>query len=376
MVDRDCVSTKGTVQTFSDGADLDWTAIVSANLGLTVQWAPPGPSAWLVDFIKNSVTIAVGFIPVIGPIAAVAFPLAFTAITEPAKFESTLRSTLPQFDLAKHIEHQLKKTTSDQRSYLPDSWKKSIEAGGGLFAPVTKVPGTSDPALFRAPVPAPPVIEPKPTTRPTAVPDAKQSPRPKEEATVYSVPLPKPKQQFSMAALKRRLDQKKTIRDSGQDIQPGESINQVKESDITPNAPQRIIILNYSQTGQVVGDTFEGQDNPNLEAPERIPLSGLVTSAQFQLADRILRRSGEGSAFTSDTTGFMDDQPEQVIEERFPKNPPVPDTSVPENDYSWMEDYLYDLWFGSEEQTDETEANVKPDQGTEMRQEAEAEEGL
>lgn len=95
MVDQLCVSTKGNVQKFSDGADIDWTTIVNANFGLTVQWAPPNPSAWLVGFIKNSVTIALGFIPFIGPIAAVAFPLAFTAITDPASFEATLRSTLP-----------------------------------------------------------------------------------------------------------------------------------------------------------------------------------------------------------------------------------------------------------------------------------------
>lgn len=368
MVDSACVSTKGHVQTFSDSADIDWTAIVKSNFGLTVQWAPPNPSAWLVDFIKNSLTIAVGFVPIIGPIAAVAFPLAFTAITDPASFEATLRSTLPQVELAKHIEYQLQKSTRDQRSYLSDSWKKSIEAGGGLLLPPAKLPDTSD-ATPSGPVPAPPAIKPEATKQPPPVPEVKQPPKPKQE---YNPPLPKPKQGFSMDEFKRRFGKKEVVRDSVKVSPTTEQVNQAKESDIPPAPPQRITMLDdgSSRVDSMEGGLPAGQDDPNLKTLENPLLGDLVISAQFQFADQVLRQSGEGSAFTH-TTESADDPPEEVIGEQFPENPLVPDESIPENNYSWMDDYLYDIWFGSEEQTDEIEAEADLEQETEMDQETE-----
>ena len=81
------------------------------------------------------------------------------------------------------------------------------------------------------------------------------------------------------------------------------------------------------------------------------------------------------STSTFNATDSTNDPPEEVIDELFPENPLVLDTSIPENDCSWMENYLYDLWFGSEEQTDETEVGLDLEQGTGMEQEAEEESG-
>ncbi|CAI7590405.1 unnamed protein product [Penicillium bialowiezense] len=366
MVDAACVSAKGHVQTFSDGADLSWTAIVNANFGLTVQWAPPDPSAWLVDFIKNSVTIAAGFIPIIGPIAAVAFPLAFTAITDPASFEATLRSTIPQVDLAKHIEHQLQKSTQDQRSFLSDSWRKSIDAGGGILLPPAKVPGTSEPTTSRS-VPAPPAIKPETAKQPTPVPKVKQPPKPKQE---YNPPLPKPKKNFSMEEFKMLFGKKEVVRQFVKDAPTTERISQVDESDIPPAPPQRITILDdgSSRVDSMATDPPAEQEDLNLEILESPPFGDLVISAQFQLADQILRHWGEGSAFTSNTEESTDDPPGEVIGEQFPENSLLSDETIPENNYSWMDNYLYEIWFGSEEQTDETEIEADLEQGEEMEQ--------
>ncbi|KAJ5318850.1 uncharacterized protein N7506_011554 [Penicillium brevicompactum] len=355
MVDQLCVSTKGNVQKFSDGADIDWTTIVNANFGLTVQWAPP---------IRNSVTIAAGFMPIVGPIAAVAFPLVFTAITDPASFEATLRSTIPQLDLAKHIEYQLQKSTQDQRSYLSDSWRKSIQGGGGLFLPPTKVPGTSDTTSSRS-IPVPQVVKPKPTIPPAPVPEVKKPSQPKTRS------------KLTEGDFKELFATKQVIRNYVQDTQSEDIITQAEESDMPPGPPQRITILDhdYPREDLILGDSFVEQKYPVLETVENEPLSDLVTSAQFQLADQIFHRSDEESTSTFNATDSTNDPPEEVIDELFPENPLVSDTSIPENDYHWMENYLYDLWFGSEEQTDETEVDLDPEQGTEMEQEAEEESG-
>ncbi|KAJ5717093.1 hypothetical protein N7488_002739 [Penicillium malachiteum] len=211
LVGPDMVSTKGNVQTFSDSADISWTTIVNANFGLTVQWAPPSPSVWLMDFIKNSVTIALGFIPVIGPIAAVAFPLAFTAIADPANFHSTLRGVLPQTKLIEHIIYQVTKSTNDQKGYLSDSWRKSIEDGGSLFTPATSA-GTKQPG------PAPPkqaldksIMVPKPVGSKASVQQAKPQGkvRAQQEPTI-SLPKPSTGKYITAEAIKRRFGSSNT----------------------------------------------------------------------------------------------------------------------------------------------------------------------
>lgn len=144
-----------------------------------------------------------------------------------------------------------------------------------------------------------------------------------------------------------------------------------------PGPPQRMTILDhdYPREDLILGDSSVEQKYPILETVEIEPLSDLVTGAQFQLADQIFHRSDEESTSTFNAMDSTNDPPEEVIDELFPENPLVSDTSIPENDYSWMKNYLYDLWFGSEEQTDETEVGLDLEQGTGMEQEAEEESG-
>ncbi|PWY90987.1 hypothetical protein BO70DRAFT_410606 [Aspergillus heteromorphus CBS 117.55] len=123
MVDRKLTPTTGAeVKKFSDSADLSWTTVAGANYGLAIQWKPPQATTWLVGFIQNSLTIAVGFIPVIGPLAAVCFPLAWTAVTNPENFESTLKWVIPVADLAMHVSEEVRKSAKEQEKYLPTGW--------------------------------------------------------------------------------------------------------------------------------------------------------------------------------------------------------------------------------------------------------------
>ncbi|KAL4790900.1 hypothetical protein BDV19DRAFT_381980 [Aspergillus venezuelensis] len=85
----------------------DWTAIASANYGLAIQWKPPQQTTSFADFIEITLTIAVGFIPVVGPLAAVCFPLAWTAIADPGAFEGTLRELIPVADLAMKVAEEI-----------------------------------------------------------------------------------------------------------------------------------------------------------------------------------------------------------------------------------------------------------------------------
>ncbi|KAJ5728917.1 uncharacterized protein N7483_003425 [Penicillium malachiteum] len=357
IVDRDMVSRKGNVQTFSDSADISWTTIVNANFGLTVQWTPPNPSAWLMDFIKNNVTIAIGFIPVIGPVAAVAFPLAFTAITDPASFNATLKSILPQTELVDHVSFRVAKSVKEQKSYLSDNWRKSIEDGGGLFAPATGASTRQpDPASSKN-ISDPPTVAPKIAESKAPVQQAKPKVKPQKEATI-SLPKPSTGKNITLEGLKQKFGSSNTAQTRTVTAEAKEAI---------PTA-QKVPILTYSQEPQAGVNPMEGDTSLSwleemyLQSAEIEPLSELVTSAQFQLADRTLRRSGEGEAFGFNTTGSTDDGPAETLAEYFPKNPPLRDENVPENDYSWMEDYLEELWSGFGEEVDDVEQETETEE--------------
>ncbi|KAJ6013708.1 hypothetical protein N7540_008299 [Penicillium herquei] len=334
-----------------------WTTIVNANFGLTVQWAPPNPSAWLMDFIKNSVTIALGFVPAIGPIAAVAFPLAFTAIADPANFHSTLRSVLLQAELIDHIIHQVTKSTNDQKGYLSDSWRKSIEDGGGLIAPATSASTKEPDPVSSKKAPEPPIVAPKAAESKAPVPQAKPKVRPQKERTI-SLPKPSTGKNITLEGLKKRFSSSNTVQTSKVTAEAGGATQKA----------QKVPILDSSQEPQAGVDSVEADTSYSwfeemyLQSAETEPLSELVTSAQFQLADRTLRRSGEGEAFGFNTTGSTDNEPAETLAEYFPKNPPVRDENVPENDYSWMEDYLEELWFGFGELADDGDRETEPEE--------------
>ncbi|KAI9043687.1 uncharacterized protein KD926_003037 [Aspergillus affinis] len=128
MVDRKLTPTTGIAQKSTDGRpDLSWTTVASANYGLSIQWKPPTPTIWLADFIRNSLTVAVGFIPVIGPLAAVCFPLTWTAIADPSNFEHTLRELAPVVDLAMQVAAEVQKSAQEQVLYMPKGWAGNVE---------------------------------------------------------------------------------------------------------------------------------------------------------------------------------------------------------------------------------------------------------
>ncbi|KAL4867845.1 hypothetical protein BDV12DRAFT_197855 [Aspergillus spectabilis] len=128
MVDRELTMAHNyqskSTESFRDSSDISWTTVAWASYGLAIRWKPPHESAWLAGFLKNVITCAVGFIPVIGPVAAVSFPLTWTAIVEPEKLVCTLRELVPMTDLVLKISEEISENSKSQKRYLPREWEK------------------------------------------------------------------------------------------------------------------------------------------------------------------------------------------------------------------------------------------------------------
>ncbi|KAE8136538.1 hypothetical protein BDV38DRAFT_283753 [Aspergillus pseudotamarii] len=306
MVDRKLTPTTGAAQNFSSSADLSWTTVAGANYGLSLQWKPPQATMWLADFIKNSLTVAIGFIPVIGPLAAVCFPLAWTAIADPASFENTLRSLIPIADLAFYVSEEIKKSAKEQKVYLPEGW--ATNAGGVFgFAPSVARSGTqpaTQPAttLKQAPVkpPAPEVVKKIESIR---------------NFKYWSLMKPVSATAAAPTTTKSKLPE----------AAAPPSIKTVKEVSIVPEVP--------------------------LKAPPKLSLDELKPSASFQLAGQALLNSGDTLA----VTGSEDDVVGEILEEILPHvsgEPEEPSVNI----YDWLNEYFgEDLDFEEEEGEGEEE---------------------
>ncbi|KAE8353395.1 hypothetical protein BDV28DRAFT_164978 [Aspergillus coremiiformis] len=126
IIDGRMVKSPKVERSYNDSTDFDWAKVASANFGLSIQWKPaPEKKDWLENFVKNSLTIAVGFIPGIGPLAAIAFPLVWTAIADPDSFIDTWRNLCPGVDLQLKLLEAIKDSAKQTREYLPDGWEKT-----------------------------------------------------------------------------------------------------------------------------------------------------------------------------------------------------------------------------------------------------------
>ncbi|KAL8784076.1 MAG: hypothetical protein Q9195_009185 [Heterodermia aff. obscurata] len=94
---------------------------MSRNPSLT----PPQKSTWQENFIRNVLTIAIGFVPGVGPLLQIAFSVGWTLVTEndPKAAFDTLKSLCPGVELADNIVSDLTRGALEIRSYLPDGWQ-------------------------------------------------------------------------------------------------------------------------------------------------------------------------------------------------------------------------------------------------------------
>ncbi len=104
--------------------DFDWKSIANASFGLDLQWKPCQKSTWIESFLKNAITYGSGFVPVMGPLLCVAFPLVWTAIFDPDSFFAEFKTVFPPVDLTDKLRSEITECLNDLRSFIPDGWDK------------------------------------------------------------------------------------------------------------------------------------------------------------------------------------------------------------------------------------------------------------
>ncbi|CAL8580586.1 hypothetical protein XPA_006308 [Xanthoria parietina] len=117
----------GLSESYSDKPDISWLAVANGNYGLDLTWQPPQKSTWQENFIKNVLTIGTGYIPGVGPILQIMFPVGWTLISEedPEAAFALLRNLCPSIDLTDKVIGELRKAAAaETREFLPDGWKE------------------------------------------------------------------------------------------------------------------------------------------------------------------------------------------------------------------------------------------------------------
>ncbi|KAI4094834.1 MAG: hypothetical protein LQ339_007397 [Xanthoria mediterranea] len=111
---------------YAHKTDISWVTVAKGNYGLDLTWQPPQKSTWEETFIKNTLTVAAGFVPAVGPIVQIMFSVGWTLISEedPQAALRLLQDLCPAVDLSEHIVDELKKAAAESREFLPDGWKE------------------------------------------------------------------------------------------------------------------------------------------------------------------------------------------------------------------------------------------------------------
>ncbi|KAL8856306.1 MAG: hypothetical protein Q9178_007070 [Gyalolechia marmorata] len=78
------------------------------------------------SFIKNVLTVGIGFVPTVGPILQIMFAVGWTLVgqEDPEAAFTVLEDLAPRIDLTEKIIGELKKAASETRLFLPDGWKE------------------------------------------------------------------------------------------------------------------------------------------------------------------------------------------------------------------------------------------------------------
>ncbi|KAE8370897.1 hypothetical protein BDV27DRAFT_789 [Aspergillus caelatus] len=323
IVESSLVASPKLERSFDDGTDFDWAKVAGANFGLSIQWKPaPKKQDWLENFLKNSLTIAVGFIPGIGPIAAIAFPLIWTAIADPDSFVDTWRNLCPGVDLQLKLLEAIKDSAKETREYLPEGWEQT--ALGPKFLSGPHASGTRVAALVADPGSNPGDLD--------------------TEALIIN----------ELKALE------------------GESVDGLTQA-LDPGRPEdEIVILEADKEavggGDVKEDDHRLEDQVDAEVvPDKVTLDEVGPDMSFRLAEQALKdtaRSEDESEWqklmdiametakdiasklpTIPGLGNKDESSSNDGQDDAAEDPTVSDGPV--NDFNWMDDYFKALFSGS-----------------------------
>ncbi|KAL8778972.1 MAG: hypothetical protein Q9213_007157 [Squamulea squamosa] len=114
------------LKTYSNGPDISWLTVANGNYGLDLTWQPAQKSSWQETYIRNVLTIGIGFVPVAGPFLQVAFSVGWTLVSQedPEAAFALLKDLVPGILLTEKIKIELKKAASETRAFLPDGWQE------------------------------------------------------------------------------------------------------------------------------------------------------------------------------------------------------------------------------------------------------------
>ena len=117
---------KNVSKSFSDTGDKNWTDVAKGNFGLDLVWQPPQKSTWQENFIRNVLTIGIGFVPTAGPFLQIMFSVGWTLLSEenPQSAFETLKNLCPGIDLTEKVIEEIKKSAGETRKFLPDGWEE------------------------------------------------------------------------------------------------------------------------------------------------------------------------------------------------------------------------------------------------------------
>ena len=119
------VKTVPLSKSYVNAWDKAWLDVASGNYGLDLMWRPPEKTTWMENYIRNTLTIAVGNIPVVGPLVQVVFSVGWTLISEgdPKAAYELLKNLAPGVDITDRIIQEVMKSAADTRRFLPDGWE-------------------------------------------------------------------------------------------------------------------------------------------------------------------------------------------------------------------------------------------------------------
>ncbi|KAI9373510.1 hypothetical protein BJX61DRAFT_552185 [Aspergillus egyptiacus] len=108
---------------FDDNCMADWAVVVSKNQGLRIKWEEGDMSShWFVEYFRNAIGFAIGYVPLVGPFLAIGWNVATAAIIYDSEgFMNELRGQVPSYRLLEGLFNEIKAIAAEAKPMLADS---------------------------------------------------------------------------------------------------------------------------------------------------------------------------------------------------------------------------------------------------------------
>ncbi|KAL5360267.1 hypothetical protein BJX96DRAFT_175130 [Aspergillus floccosus] len=122
LVDSKAIPNAPLTQEFTDQCRADWAVVVSENQGVSIKWGEADMSSpWFVEYFKNTLAFAIGYVPVIGPILSIATNVVVSAIFDDYEgFMAELREQIPPVQFNEKFVERLKADSEEAKPMLKE----------------------------------------------------------------------------------------------------------------------------------------------------------------------------------------------------------------------------------------------------------------